>query len=147
MATTIFIIIAVVLGILIGTWSIYDNCKDGEPIGILLGILLLIIAIGGGAYEFENHICDKCYYYRGEEAYCEKCGNSSEHYEKKLICPDCNVEVDSNYCQNCGIPRDEIERKDDEKAETTLVCAECDTELSDEANFCPNCGTEVTGNI
>ena len=147
MAGTIFVIIVVAFGIGVGAPTLYGGCKSGYIIEILLGVLLLAISIGYGVYESKSNICDKCYYYRGEEAYCENCGKPSDHYKKTLICPDCNVEVDSNYCQNCGISRDEIEINDDKKDETTPICAECDTELSDEANFCPNCGTEVTGEL
>ena len=142
MVGTIFIIIIIimlVLAICCGGWALYRGYKISDPVGVLLGVILIVLAIGTGRFFWKNCICHECYHYY-ENAYCENCGNPSDYYKKTLICPDCNVEVDSNYCQNCGIPRDEIERKDDEKAETTLVCAECDTELSDKANFCPECG-------
>ena len=121
----------------------HDNFKS------LLLWLVVVISFGiigwcgYNIYTLERcNKCDKIV----TTAYCNNCGTINENY-KLFVCSNCNTEVDGEYCPSCGISRDEIERKDDVKAKTTPVCAECDTELSDEANFCPNCGTDVTGNI
>ena len=52
-------------------------------------------------------------------------------------CPNCNIIVGDNYCNECGYQVRTTEHPQ------KLFCSECGVNINADANFCGNCGKEV----
>lgn len=126
---TVFIFVLIAVMFFIGIRSLNRGY-------VVLGFVGIIMAIIYAAYGWKNEICHDCFAYVGDDVYCVNCGKQNENARTLITCPDCDIEIDNNYCSNCGISRKELEEP------FSSVCTECKTELSENAKFCSQCGTE-----
>lgn len=95
-----------------------------------------------------------------DQMFCTNCGNRIEKTVKKQ-CQHCGayVEEDQIFCGNCGsqvdntdnMQNDEYSMEEDYKAKSRIdieipkqkVCPNCGEQISEDQNFCMNCGCAI----